>query len=276
MKTILLVWNANRFCWKGYEDDVLEVAKSGSLRCKWSCGTSKKIEKDDRFFFIRLGQIPRGIVGAGYVSSEPKPGPHWDKTPGKKTNYVEVDFDTLTSIKSKVAAIPIETLQKRPFSAQHWVARSSGITIQPKVARPLEELWAKATKRPRYRAADELSPEGRLPEGAVREVTVNAYERNPAARAKCIAHYGAFCAVCRIDFFETYGKIGKYFIHVHHIRPLSKLRRTYRVNPIADLRPVCPNCHAMLHKKDPPLSIARLRERFRGFKRQPRGTRGRG
>jgi len=34
---------------------------------------------------------------------------------------------------------------------------------------------------------------------------------------------------------------------VHHIVPLNEIRETYTVHPIDDLRPVCPNCHAMLH-----------------------------
>ena len=86
-------------------------------------------------------------------------------------------------------------------------------------------------------------------EGAVTQVQVNRYERNPEARAKCIAHYGAFCHVCGMDFEKTYGKIGKGFIHVHHIKPISEIGEKYKVDPIKDLIPVCPNCHAMLHQK---------------------------
>lgn len=33
-----------------------------------------------------------------------------------------------------------------------------------------------------------------------------------------------------------------------------------QIDPISDLRPVCPNCHAMLHKKNPPYTIDELRE----------------
>ena len=37
------------------------------------------------------------------------------------------------------------------------------------------------------------------------------------------------------------------FIHVHHLRPLSEIRGEYMVDPVADLCPVCPNCHAVIH-----------------------------
>jgi 5-methylcytosine-specific restriction protein A len=45
------------------------------------------------------------------------------------------------------------------------------------------------------------------------------------------------------------------FIHVHHIKPLAKLGSNYKIDPIKDLRPVCPNCHAVLHRKDFPYSL---------------------
>ena len=50
------------------------------------------------------------------------------------------------------------------------------------------------------------------------------------------------------DFEEKYGVIGRGFIHVHHIVPISTIRESYQVDPVRDLVPVCPNCHAMLHR----------------------------
>lgn len=46
---------------------------------------------------------------------------------------------------------------------------------------------------------------------------------------------------------------------VHHLQEISSIGEEYEVNPIEDLRPVCPNCHAMLHKRDPAYSIADLK-----------------
>ena len=45
-----------------------------------------------------------------------------------------------------------------------------------------------------------------------------------------------------------YGELGQGFIHVHHIVPISKIGKEYKIDPINDLVPVCPNCHAMLHR----------------------------
>lgn len=105
------------------------------------------------------------------------------------------------------------------------------------------------------------TPQGKyVIEGAVQTITVNSYERNPDARKKCIERHGHTCAVCGFDFGSMYGIIGINYIHVHHIKPLSEIKAQYEVNPIEDLRPVCPNCHAMLHKRKPPLSIIELRQ----------------
>lgn len=92
-------------------------------------------------------------------------------------------------------------------------------------------------------------------EGASRSVRVNVYERDPSARRKCIAKWGLKCSVCSFDFAERYGELGEGFIHVHHLKPLGEVGEQYELNPITDLRPVCPNCHAMLHRKMPALSI---------------------
>ena len=97
-------------------------------------------------------------------------------------------------------------------------------------------------------------------EGATKKVYVNAHERNRKARETCIKHHGVKCTVCDFDFENKYGPIGKDFIHVHHLTPISKQFGVHTVNPITDLRPVCPNCHAMLHLSDPPYTIEELVE----------------
>jgi len=88
-----------------------------------------------------------------------------------------------------------------------------------------------------------------LVEGAKKIVEVNAYERNPVARAKCIEYHGCCCKICGIDFEKAYGDFAKGFIHVHHIKPIHEIGEEYEVDPINDLIPVCPNCHAMLHTR---------------------------
>lgn len=97
-------------------------------------------------------------------------------------------------------------------------------------------------------------------EGSTRVVSVNAYERNSKARKKCIAHFGCQCVVCKFDFEKVYGTIGKGFIHVHHLVPLSEIKQKYRLNPLKDLVPICPNCHAMIHRNKKTLTIEQLKK----------------
>lgn len=100
----------------------------------------------------------------------------------------------------------------------------------------------------------------KLQEGAYSKIRVNKYERNQRARRLCIQHFGPICAVCNLLFSDFYGEIGQDFIHVHHLVPLSSINDSYTVDPISDLRPVCPNCHAMLHKSNPPFTIDELKQ----------------
>ncbi len=87
-------------------------------------------------------------------------------------------------------------------------------------------------------------------EGMAHSVSVISYERNPLARKECLKKFGYSCFICKMNFEETYGEIGKDFIHVHHKIPIStKAGESHIVNPGADLIPVCPNCHSMLHRK---------------------------
>jgi 5-methylcytosine-specific restriction protein A len=86
-------------------------------------------------------------------------------------------------------------------------------------------------------------------EGATHQVLVNRYERSSIARQRCIEYNGHCCIVCGIDFEKVYGEIGKGFIHIHHIVPLNEIGEEYEVDYKKDLIPVCPNCHAMLHRK---------------------------
>jgi hypothetical protein len=97
-------------------------------------------------------------------------------------------------------------------------------------------------------------------EGAITEIKVNKYERSINARNAFINHYKAICSVCYFDFYKTYGDIGKNFIHVHHKVELAKINKEYQVDPINDLIPVCPNCHAMLHRTKPAMTTEQLKK----------------
>ena len=100
----------------------------------------------------------------------------------------------------------------------------------------------------------------KLYEGALITLKANKYERNQKARLECVKKKGYRCLVCGCDFETVYGDIGKNFIHVHHLTPISSIGKKYELNVDTDLVPVCPNCHYMLHRKNPPYTIEELKE----------------
>jgi predicted HNH restriction endonuclease len=132
------------------------------------------------------------------------------------------------------------------------------ISVKNKAGRN-RKVWAYSVVSSKITEEIEPAKINEFYEGAVRKVLVNKYERDTNARLVCINHFGYNCQVCDMNFESVYGELGLGFIHVHHIVPISSIGEKYVLNPIEDLIPVCPNCHAMLHKKPEP-SVEELRE----------------
>lgn len=153
-----------------------------------------------------------------------------------------------------------------PNSPGWWTILSTGDPTQgeflwvmrPQVAAALQQLGWVSERLGVQLQPEELPSSSSLIEGASLRVPVNIYERSAEAREQCIQHHGCTCSVCRIDFGVAYGELGRGYIHVHHLTPLATIGEQYVVDPVHDLRPICPNCHAMLHRREPPLSISEL------------------
>lgn len=96
-------------------------------------------------------------------------------------------------------------------------------------------------------------------EGSVTYKTVKSYERSRINRAACIEIHGTSCLACGMSFGAYYGRIAEGFIHVHHITPVSSLGGAYVINPGTDLVPLCPNCHAVVHRRNPPFTVAEIK-----------------
>jgi 5-methylcytosine-specific restriction protein A len=135
---------------------------------------------------------------------------------------------------------------------------SWGKSFSPAVLQHLESISGETLARPSYFSTqartsyvdplpDEVDFSTSIPEGAKYEITVNVYERNPKAKRRCKEHHGTSCCICGFSFGIAYGEEAEGYIHVHHLRALSEIGKKYKVDPIVDLRPVCPNCHAVIH-----------------------------
>lgn len=263
MNTFLFAWNPKRWTWSTIDADVESCKAKKYFDDRWSCGVTKKIVPGDRAFLIKLGsEQPTGIMASGTVLTAPFEEEHYID-PSKLAWYVDLRYDVLLHPHKE------EILLKSDLQAiipkVHWSPQASGMTIPPDEAAMLETLWtahlAKIGLSP-LNFSEEIPTPERYWEGALRRIAVNAYERDPRARQACLQHHGSSCSVCGFDFESTYGEIGKGFIHVHHLRQLSEIGEAYEVDPKNDLIPVCPNCHAMLHKQVPAYTTNDLKARI--------------
>lgn len=96
-------------------------------------------------------------------------------------------------------------------------------------------------------------------EGDKRIAATSRYERSWANRMRCLAYHGSCCAICGFDFGKAYGIEYEGMIEVHHIKPLHSLDGPVHVDPIKDMVPLCPNCHAAVHRTDPPIDPCELK-----------------
>jgi 5-methylcytosine-specific restriction enzyme A len=142
MTTYLLTWNRDKWAWSDLQESINGLRRDGHRDERWSCGGTKKIGVGDRVFLIKLGQEPRGIVAAGYVTREPFEAEHWDKAKrdrGKRALYIEARFDTI--LDPELAVFPFERLMEPAYSGMHWTPQASGTTIPDTVATALETDW---------------------------------------------------------------------------------------------------------------------------------------
>jgi predicted HNH restriction endonuclease len=140
--------------------------------------------------------------------------------------------------------------EKREIEALEYISRSDNRNSYSEYAKK-EALLILGRLNRNIDYPDEISKQTakNIFEGAKISIIVNAYERDTKARERCKETQGVTCCICGFDFEKVYGQLGEGFIHVHHLTPLSEIGEEYIVNPTEHLRPVCPNCHAMLHRK---------------------------
>jgi 5-methylcytosine-specific restriction protein A len=260
MAAYLYTWNPNQWTWADQAEAIVRINSGESYEIYWSCGRRRSIESGDTFFLMRLGVEPKGIIGFGHVSSSPFLLPHWDPERAKagiSALRTDLCFKAL-------AESPILSLAElnNLFPDQTWTPQASGASISNEISSDLLTRLSPLVGNDSSGTPDVPSGQS-YREGRVTTLTINTYDRSSQAREDCKNHYGYKCHACGFDFADTYGEIGLNYVEVHHLNQLADAGGEHLVNPIADLRPVCANCHRMLHKERPPLPIATLIERIK-------------
>jgi 5-methylcytosine-specific restriction protein A len=208
------------------------------------------------------------MIGSGYAISDSYVAKHWDQkkaASGARAKKVDLRFEVLLPTEQRLTT---ENLINAKLKVPWNSLMSSGIRVPDESAAKLEDLWSRHLDMVRRRLPtgftlpDEIARDVLL-EGAKTQIVINAYERNPIARAECLEHWGHDCSVCGFNFEDVYGKLGEKYINVHHLKDLASVGKEYDVDAIKDLRPVCPNCHAMLHQEKPAMSIRKLKSLLR-------------
>lgn len=257
MAAFLLSWNPKLLNWRNIDEDVDSCNRGEVVTKKWSCGNNKRIAPGDRVFFIRVDSEPRGIFAYGTAISPSYEDEHWSD-PSKTARFIECQLDSIVN-PDVGPIISRARLNQEPFAGVHWSSQIAGISIRSNVALSLQEEWSRLNPDSNFALPDEILTTSEFLEGAKRVVIVNSYERSNRAREACIAEYGTRCVVCSFDFAEKYGPIGDGYIHVHHLTPVSDAGGQYKIDAIKDLRPVCPNCHAIIHRRSPPYTIEEVK-----------------
>jgi 5-methylcytosine-specific restriction protein A len=260
----VLAWHPQHYQWekRGYAEAIEVTAAGGTWPENWTVGVRRGgIRPGDRAVLYRQYR-DRGLVASGTFTSGIAVGDHWDGS-GRQARYGEIDWDTVLDYEDR---LPLEELRTRVPEVKWDHIQGSGIEVETAALRKLSDLWQQHISQIIFRSPDQpraLAGQA-FPEGALSRVEVNRYERDPRARRKCLEHWGYSCAVCDFSFEERYGTLGRSFIHVHHLRELSQVPSGYKVDPVNDLRPVCPNCHAMIHRgPGPALAVEELRRQLR-------------
>lgn len=143
---------------------------------------------------------------------------------------------------------------------RHWAVWANGFystrrkfywVLHDAVVIALEELgWCEDTAKQLPNDAQTWEPAGLFSEGRMFRMTQIRRERSPVARRKCIERFGYVCQVCFESLEEKYGSAATTVIHVHHREELH-LAGQRLTDPYEDLVTVCPNCHAVIHSRQP-------------------------
>lgn len=260
---LILTWNPDQWHWPDQEfaQAVQVTAAGGTWSEPWTVGLrTGGVRPGDRAMLLRQHR-DRGLVGSGTFTTGLYRAERFDGS-RKITSYGDIAWDTIVDPEDR---LPTEQLRQEIPDVKWDHLQGSGVAVPPDAAGRLTSLWAAHTASLSFRTADEPPGSGRTyPEGALHRVEVNRYERDRRARQACLAHWGHACLVCGLSFGDRYGPLGQDFIHVHHTIELSAVPHGYHVDPVTDLRPVCPNCHAMLHRTRPGMTIEQLRQALRG------------
>jgi 5-methylcytosine-specific restriction protein A len=257
MSSYLFTWNPKKWQWHDLPHAIVAVNNNQKYIYYWSCGATKSISAGDMFFLMKLGLEPKGIIGMGQILSSPYPLKHWNEEKAAK-GKIALRVDLLFRVLSDVPLVELSELRDK--YNHEWLPQASGTRVPDDIS---SSLWSQVENitGDKYQKLDEAFIKT-YKEGKPKIITIKNYDRSPKARDECIVYHGYECAVCGFNFRDKYGVIGNNYIEVHHLHEISLVGEDNEIDPITDLRPVCSNCHSMLHRTRPAYSIDELKTKI--------------
>src|SRR5262249_38819312 len=145
MPTFLLTWNPARWPWSNLAEASQQTADDTPYASRWSTGNTKKIARGDRVFLLKQGEEPRGIIAAGWVTSEQVyEAPHYDvqrAAQGDVALRADIEFDRILNPEEN-DPLTVEDIREGPLSSVYWQTPASGTELAVDAATALEELWS--------------------------------------------------------------------------------------------------------------------------------------
>lgn len=145
-KVWLISWNIDKWHWKNYKQACIDTISGHNVIDNWSCANTNP-QKGDDVFLIKLGSLPRGIIGHGHVIKESYKAESFDSkkaAEGVKNAHIDVEFDRLIDYENEMFISQDELNNK--CKGQNWSPQQSGIEIKKEVLPTLFELWKNVTR----------------------------------------------------------------------------------------------------------------------------------
>lgn len=239
-----------------YQAAAAVAAESGFFRAVWDISAAADgLEPGSDVWFAVSGERP-GVAGHGVVVSAPYAVADPQDDPEARLHLVDLDIDMLLPLGEPV---PFADL---PPEVPGLFPEPGGVTgLGRRTGEDLRLAWSRCAAGGRNGSPSPLP--GSLPQHAVRWSLASRYESDPDAARICLVQHGSTCSVCGLDPQAVFGAQGSEVLQVHHIVPPGLLTADYELDPVTDLVPLCPTCHAVVHTGFPdPYTPAELRRRL--------------
>jgi 5-methylcytosine-specific restriction protein A len=261
MTAIILAWDPDHSDGWNHAAAVERVRETGQVLTSWAVDGPVDVHAGDEAWLWLQGRR-RGLLGHGLVVSGEAPGAAQPAAGERNmgSRRITVAFDALLRSGDQILpGVLADAVPEVPWEDLAQPALALDPMLESRVRAVWRELGPAQAPDPVH-----LVP-GSYPEQAVSRVQANRFESNVEARRICVAHHGTSCAACGFSFESAYGETGTGFIQVHHLVPAGQIGNDYELDPVTDLVPLCPNCHAMAHLDvSTPRTVAELRQLIAG------------